>query len=299
MLRLTFAIFRWSAPLALAVALSSCSGCLADLRPADLGTRSSAANPERARELLQGAAEAISLNGRSPADWASMSGVRVRVTDEWFGLIAPMMAPWPVNPQPMRFAYVPFSDDSVIEFLNASGEPTGRAWGIHDWNTWRRAPGESGEYVDSETLSFALPTMQYFLEMPHRLAQPGDSAILDYAGAQEWNGKQYEVVYLTWGRYEPDDLMDQYVAWIDPETGMLARVDFTVRDQAPFVTASAFYEEHAEVDGFRVPTRVLIGDVGDADSQIHVYSVEEIELNVELPRSSYALDPDRAPRQKY
>jgi len=283
----------------LAGALLAFSGCLADIRPPELEERRNASDAQRARELLAESARALCLPGKSPEEWSRMSGVRQIVEDEWFGFVTAMLAPWPENPQRMRFAYVPFSDDSVVDFLNESGEATGLTWGVHDWNTWRREPGEErGEYIDGKSLRFALPTMQYFLEMPHRLAQPGDAAILDHAGRKEWRGKEYEVVYITWRQYEPHDLMDQYVAWLDAESGLLERVDFTVREQAPFVTASAFYAEFKEIDGFRVPTSIEIGSVGNPDDIIHAYRVSDIELNAALPRSEYALDPDRAPNSK-
>lgn len=266
----------------------------------ELESRDSAVRAAEARSILIAAAEAQTSARTSVESWLGMPGVRVNVHDEWHGWITAAMSSWPENPQSMRFDFVPGADDGVVYFLDESGAPNGRVWGIHDWNTWIQTDAEAPRYVESELLTFALPTQQYFLEMAFRLAQSaGQSAIVDYAGETEWEGDAYDVVYITWDSYSPHDMMDQYVAWVEKESGLLTRVDFTVRDSAPFVTASAFYRDFRENSGYLVPHQIDITGLGAPDEVLHDFSVASWELNYELPREAYAPEPGRAPGSKY
>ena len=99
-----------------------------------------------------------------------------------------------------------------------AGEP--RRWGIHAWNTWRAEGEAPPSYSDGdERISFWLPTLQYFLEMPFRLPE---GELVDCAGKAriDYGGRKVEVyrVYVTWGSYAPHARLDQYLAYLDVET---------------------------------------------------------------------------------
>ncbi len=270
------------------------SACLADIRPDILKERTSAENSETARRLLMAAA---SRQGSREA-WLSQSAVRVLVTDEWEPLPNAVANSWPKNPSNMEFIFIPGADDSVLHFLDESFAPTGLTWGIHDWNTWKREKAQAEpHYVSDSKIKFALPTMQYFIELAQRLP---DGEIVDYAGTRSIAGTEYDVVYVTWGDYAAQPNIDQYVAYIDKGDGLVKIVDFTVRDNAGFVTAAAVYKDFRELpNGMSLAHRIDITDLGDYDSLVHQYSLVEVETNYDLPASEYKPDAERGPGSKY
>lgn len=281
---------------AFVAALLACSfsACLADIRPDALKERTSAENSAEARRLLDAAAN-------RPGDrraWLSQSAVRAVVTDEWQGLPNLVANSWPENPAHMEFIFVPGADDSVLYFLDESSARNGTTWGIHDWNTWTiESAGTQASYVSDGKIKFALPTMQYFIEMAQRLP---DGEIVDYAGTRTVDGTEYDVVYVTWGSYAARPDIDQYVVHIDKSDGLVKIVDFTVRDNAGFVTAAAVYKDFRPLpNGMLLAHRIDITDQGDYDSLVHQYFLAEVETNYNLPEADLKPDPGRAPANKY
>ncbi len=280
----------------LTTAATFTSACLADMRPEALKTRDSAADADQARAILNAGAAAQTVAGNTLQSWLGMPGVRVRLTDEWFGLADVLVNKWPQNPQHIDFRFVPGKDAGVMNFLDADGEVTGESWGIHEWNTWKRASGEtSADYTPDPVIKFNLPTVQYFLEMAMRLPA---GEIVDYAETIDADGLELHVVYITWGTYGPNSKIDQYVAYFRKDNGRLHHVDFTVRDNYPFITAAAYYKDFRVVQGYYFPFQIDITEVGDPEAIVHIYTVQDVQVNDALPRSAYAADPNRAAAAK-
>ena len=51
-----------------------------------------------------------------------------------------------------------------------------------------------------------------------------DAPIISYAGEDEFRGKKYDLVFCSWGTEKPHMKHDQYVAWINKETGLMEEV---------------------------------------------------------------------------
>ncbi|MCB1321921.1 MAG: hypothetical protein KDK34_16815 [Leptospiraceae bacterium] len=271
--------------------------CLADIRPEALQSRSTPADADRGRAIVLAGVEAQTGGNGDRRAYFRQGAVRVRLTDQWYGLADALANEWPNSPQEIEFTFIPGKDAGVLKLLDATGNPTGQVWGIHDWNTWRQDNADSQpQYVHSDTIKFMLPTMQYFLEMAYRLP---DGGIFDYAGSSTIDGIDCHVVYITWDSYAGNSRSDQYVAYYDQSTGRLYRVDFTVRDSMPFVTASAYYRDYRDVKGYMFPYRIDISNLGDAEDLVHQYIIHSVETNVNFERADYAPDPDRAPASKH
>ena len=114
-----------------------------------------------------------------------------------------------------------------------------------------------------------------------------------HAGERELGGKRYELVYLTWGSVAPTKQVDQYVAWIDQETGRLGILQYTVRDFGKFVTGAAFYEDYEQVQGIQVARRIAIADLEDREDVLHVMDFKSIEYGVDVPDTFLRPDPSR------
>jgi hypothetical protein len=84
-------------------------------------------------------------------------------------------------------------------------------------------------------------------------------------GEVRHHGRSYDLVFATWRAAEPQPDLDQYVLWIDRETGLLSKVRYTVRDAVPrmsplmqrlalpLVAGTMHYEDYREIDGVQVP----------------------------------------------
>jgi hypothetical protein len=263
---------RSAALLLLATALLS--GCVADLRPAALKRRDRAEEEACGRAVLAAAAQRQHAEGAAP--WSSLSGVGVRFTDTYFGLIGALACPWPTDPAVIEMSFLPGTDVSTATFSASEGGQ--ETWGIHGWNTWRRVGEGAPSYSEDVRASFWLPTLQYFCELPFRLES---AEIVDCGGPTKIaiEGVQREVnqVYATWGRYAPHPRFDQYLAFVDAQSGFLVRADFTVRDLAGFAKGRVLYRDFRQVGDYWLPHRIQIG--GDPpEDMLHELVIESWNL---------------------
>jgi hypothetical protein len=269
-------------------------GCRADIRPESLQQRTQSRDAQQARAILKNAA--TSLYGTRPiTPWKNITGIQVNLTDEYFGFMGWVIRPWPENPQDLVFKFIPTKDTGVLYFSEKNSDYP-HAWGIHEWNAWRREPGKEAVYGD-EQVKFALPTIQYFLEMPFRLSE--EVEIVDYAGVIVIDNVSYHRIYATWGRYEPQEMIDQYVIYVRQDDGIIERVDFTVRDMAEFITGAIVYDDFREVNGYLLPHKLGFGSPSDPRNFFHVYTVNSYRIGITIPREEYAANPNLAPVPKY
>lgn len=272
----------------------SIAGCQADIRPDLLRQRAQSLDTQYARQLLQDVANDLYQSSGIPR-WRDLTGAEYHLQDEYFGILGWMIRPWPHNPQDLVFRFEPAKDNGVIHFQDKTSGKT-YSWGIHEWNAWSRNPGEPAVYGDDE-VKFVVPTLQYFLEMPFRLAD--EAEIVDYAGEITQDGVTYHQVYATWGHYGPQNLIDQYVIWIRKSDNRMIRVDFTVRDKASFITGSVVYDDYRNVNGYLLPHRLSIGSMEENPSIMHRYIVKKIRLGIEIPRNEYVEDLGKQPASKH
>lgn len=281
----------------LAAGLAVTTGCLADLRPAAVKSRIVAGNAEQAMLYLRQAANKTHRQNTGFNTWHAQAGVGLQMQDEWFGFLGWVILPYKMNPQSSYTRFVPGKDNSIVEFQNKDKKLTGAAWGIHDWNVWHHEAGKTAVYEDAHDIHFLLPTLQYFVEMVYRL--PQGQAIRDYAGEQTIDGKTYHVIYMTWGSYPPNDMNDQYVAYINKANSRLERVDFTVRDKAGFVSDTVVYGDFKQVGDFILPHLISIGSKNIKESGLHSYKIESYHLNLPLKKADYAPRSELSKKSKY
>jgi hypothetical protein len=261
------------------------SGCLADLRPDGLVGRAEATCAAEGRALLETAYR--NQHGEGATPWAEQAGVEVALTDEFFGLSGLVNRPWPEDPQRLVYRFKPGADAGVVVLEG------GERWGLHEWNVWKQQPDGLPEYGDHADVMFWVPTVEYFLEAAFRLRE---AAIVDRASPVDLDGERHQRVYATWVSYEPNAVVDQFVAYVS-EAGLLTRLDFTARDAAKFATGTARYSDHRRVGAYLLPHTIEI-EVSPTGGLLHRYVVEEWKPGVDVPRKEYAPDSDRAPRQK-
>ncbi|MGF1511261.1 MAG: hypothetical protein ACFB9M_17360 [Myxococcota bacterium] len=226
--------------LLLAIACTACAS--ADLRPPQLRTDNVDDDAERrGRLLLQRVAEAYGVEA-----WEQKTHATVVMTDVWEDAATWIFGIWDAR-DVLRIDYRPGSFDAHLEFIE--GPHRGGAFGMEDGRTYRIKKGKRVWDKDPFRGGLVLPALLYLTELPFRLLEAG---IVVDAGEAEFEGRSFLRILATWQTLEPNDF-DQYLVWIDPDTLRIHSVDYTVRAQYSFITATVFYEELREVDGVWIP----------------------------------------------
>ena len=138
-------------------------------------------------------------------------------------------------------------------------------------------------FKQDDDVLFWPPTFQYFFEAPFRVHE---GQLIAYVGAKKVAGKLYDRVFVTWKSFKPVESMDQYIVWINRETGRMDYLTFTARDVFDFITGAAIYTDYQKVGEVWVPGKITIAegiDDGDRDDIVHVLTVESLTFGVDVP----------------
>lgn len=237
----------------------------ADIRPAAVSLDPDPEAEARGRALLARAREAHGVD-------ALLDHAHLEATfrDAWAPGLPTWFSPWPEPDQRGRLRARVHSFDSQITYDN--GPQTGQTWGITDWTVWEGTPANP---VSSADLSFMLPTVHYFVEMPQRLTE---AEIVRHVGTTGIDGVTYETVYATWGSVAANSDYDQYLIFLEPESGRIAKVQYTVREIAPFVTGIAHFEDVRDVDGFQLAHRMPVTSDLEGHELLHTMYFSDASL---------------------
>lgn len=256
---------------------------LRDIRPPGVQGELSAGSVREARRLLT----ALVARYGGSAAWRRQAVTQVEYTDEWASPIMRRLgSPWREGER-MRLTFTNGSENARLDFL--AGPRQGTSWGIQQWMTYELRSGQR-QFVASKDIKFWLPTLQYFLELPFRI---GEADLVAHAGERTVSGRTYDLVYVTWGRPEPQPSVDQYVLWIRRGDSVLEYVEYTVRDLLPSLTGCIHYEDLREVQGVLLPFRMTLADCPGRPGMLHRQTVSAARFLPELPRAELVPEPER------
>ena len=114
-----------------------------------------------------------------------------------------------------------------------------------------------------------------------------------YAGERKLGDKTYDLVYLTWGKQQPQKMVDQYVVWINRRTKLIEWVRYTVRDFGGFVTSYMEYSDFREVGGLKIGFNMRTTDKAGAKGIGHQFLIKSLKFGVDIPDSVLVPEPDR------
>lgn len=197
----------WTAPLILVVVAVGAvfwteANAFADLRPTSWKhNEPSTQDMSRGRVILAMAAErhgAAALRAFRVMDYVAL--------DQWSESF-PAKSWWPARIQKVRHELLLGTFTSRAELLD--GPRAGEIWGIQTWSPYKCRPGDSvPQWLSRDpAINFYLPTLQYFAELPFRLAAAQNVA---WAGERVHRGRRFDVVLATWGGFAPHARDDQY-----------------------------------------------------------------------------------------
>ncbi len=207
-----------------------------------------------------------------------------RGTDNWQGIMGKMGKLWPDSQTTMSFKYEVGTFNGQIQFED--GKRAGDIVGFQNWNYYEATNG--GEPIFQETdkrIGFGLPAFQYFTEMISRLRK---APIIRYAGENEMRNQKYDLVFCTWNAEKPHDEADQYVAWVNKNTGILDFVQFTIREN--YLRAPGYksmyggieFSDLREIDGSLVAFEqsiYMLGLKNNKEKYLHQLTISDFEFD--------------------
>ncbi len=250
---------------------------LKDLRSAELKSEGiTPARVEKGRAIL-----AKCLRTQGLDSFATHPTYQIEARDLWSKMFGINPGPWPgENGAWVRFRYATGTFDSDATWLE--GALRGQRYGIQSWQVYRAKGDGPVEKIKDGKMTFALPTMQYFLELPARLATV---PILAYMDERTFDGQTYDVLYCTWGSAEPNKQHDQYLLYINRATRLCEITTYTIRDNylpAPrSFYGTARYSDFREVRGAKIPFRmnVQMGEPSTTADYVHRFEIRDFQFD--------------------
>ena len=167
----------------------------------------------------------------------------------------------------------PGSLDTRLTFLD--GDWAGSARGMQGDGVYERSADGVVDWTQDSATRFQLQGYRYFFFLPFLLSE---AELITFAGTQQLHGTTYDLVYVTWGRWEPHRGADQYLLWIDRATTRVDFVQSTVREMFARSVVGLALDDHREVLGIELPfSLVVLNDIADLDSVLHHIDVQGVE----------------------
>ena len=256
----------------LGVTLYSCK--LKDLRSSQLkenGLQES--HIESGKKLLH---EVVELQNLEKLE--DSPNYRLLVRDHWNKQYGLNINPWPgKNNVLMELKYAFGTFDGKVEWLKSEMKNSG--YGIQSWQLYKYEAEEKPKKTEDKDLEFIIPTMQYFMELPYRLNK---APIITHMGSTSSGKIEYDRVFVTWENPEPNK-NDQYILYINKETGLIDRTTYTIRDNFMWTPKSFYgtvlYSNYREVNGILFPFQIDVYPFDKIEKkEVHTFKVESIHI---------------------
>ena len=194
---------------------------------------------------------------------------------------------WPDYETTLGFKFQVDTLDGQLTFMDGQRKET--IAGIYNSDYYEIKNGIT-EFQDKAAKSnrrvvFGLSHIQYFFELLGRLRQ---APIISYAGSETFNGKQYDLVFCTWGKPKPHQEHDQFLLWINKKTGLLDYSEYSVRE--PHVKPPGYkmiggnieYTDYREIDGVLIPHDQIVYPIKKKTDQskfIHRLKISDFQFD--------------------
>jgi len=246
------------------------SSCVNIFKLADLTPKDSPSNLQEnlARTVLQAMGEAHGIS-----NWEKIDTYSINFSDDWYGFVGKNAHPYKESNVKMKMDYVHGTYDGRMRFID--GKKKGEIWGLQSWHAYKVIDDEM-TFKRDKNIEFFLPTYQYFIELPLRIQE---ATALSYVGSREVEGKSCEGVLASWNTLDPQKEIDQYLLWIDKETKMLVKVEYTIRDAYKFVSGSTLYQNYKDFNGLKLAMDMPVMSNLVKKDFLHRMRILEFEAN--------------------
>lgn len=242
----------FSAPALMATLFLSvgCASGLKDIRPEAVKSGISADDEAKARAMLLRAAE----NAGGQELLNQHAGFRTEMDDVWESAFAKLMF---LRYEPEQKIVVEAAGPRVdnVTMTLVDGERAGEVWGLEDNNVYIQEKGGEKEFTDDEITMLYIKNPASLVLLPLRLAYADK---VGYLGTVDYEGKTYEQLFVTWETLDTNAKFDQWIVWIDPETGNIAKAKFTIREYTGMLGDEAVVEleDYQKFGDVTIPTKI-------------------------------------------
>ena len=168
--------------------------------------------------------------------WLTQDSIRYEIKHTLHsGMAQFMLAPDSHNP--LKYDYLSFPQDRQSSFYRSNSPESSYLIGCDDQGVFKESE-EKREYGQS-SLDFFYYAIKHLIEFAFEM---NSASIIEYMEEQKVDGKTYELLFATWESMEPIMDYDQYIIWINKQTGLIERFDATGRGIAPFAIAKVTFE---------------------------------------------------------
>ncbi|MBL4577152.1 MAG: hypothetical protein JKY18_13660 [Flavobacteriales bacterium] len=220
------------------------NGCASDLRSRSFRKKGiDTESAQKGRELLGKAAQAHGFD-----NWYNFETTNVEIQHHFKGMGRMAVA----LPPKVTVLYQCVNKTFDVKATILNSKKKGEVWGVVNDVTYTVPAGSEEAIWKHKFLgSFFLKTMHYFTSYYFRILE---ATVIGYIGEEEWNGTKYDLVFASWGEKQPNKEMDQYIIWINQETGLIEHSQFTVRDMpGSFMKGWVSNEDFRNVNGVIIP----------------------------------------------
>ena len=249
----------------LAVVLMSIlfSSCLSDLRPKSRRSTSAytAEMRQKGIEILE---KYAMVSGQET--WDNIQSYQIFLNDDYFGTMGKLAQPFGQKRNQFRIEFYPNENSGSLLLLN--GKKKGMVWGYNEGNTYvKETVNGAIKDVENKKIKFWLPTYQYFIELPFRISNADQ---IYHMGEEKYGLYNYDKVLVTWKQTAPQKKLDQYLIWVNQGTGLVDKLEFTLRDQAGFLKSTAIISEHIVYKGVVIPGLIKVYTREGSRNPLHV-----------------------------
>ena len=232
----------------------------------------SASAQEKGRALLLKSIEELGGIKR----WKQLRERAIKVTfrHHWYNtMLRTFFMPLEFSGQELELLVRPKQSNVRLTFLD--GKWKGTSWGIQQWVTYQVDAKGKLTWKQDKTIKFHLPSFQYFFFTPFYLAE---APLVTYEGERELHGNTYDLIYATWGKWTPQEEVDQYMMWINRKTLLVDFVQSTVRDMFKRSIVTLYLSKHESVFGVKVPFRQsVLQDIHNLKVIMHGITLSKVE----------------------
>lgn len=246
-------------------------GCkLADLQPETLKNAEEAAELNaKARQVYGAALEQMGgLERFKRYKTKTLTGI-----DQWNSAFVRWFTPATESEQRFSATLSRDKDEIVFRFLNGSRKD--EIIGVEAGSTFEERD-EKRIYGNAASIRLYLVPLRDYLEWPFTLF---DSPVLLYGGSRTISDGAYDVVFASTGRVGPSKRHDQYLIYINRESGLVDYIEFTLRELMASYKGALHYDDFRQVEGLSIPFRIGVsGSVEDNDF-VHVFYYEDMRFS--------------------
>jgi hypothetical protein len=248
--------------------LPSCK--LADIRPKVL--ENSGFNPDLKSKALTLISNPIEGKLKS-GDWKSLKQVQFTIKDVWHSNTVRFFTPIKEPEQRMK-VFIDFEKNSMeVEMLN--GKDKGLYLGIAKSDAYQISPDTGKVFTGDDEVRVYLESLRLYLTL---IWNAKNFEILQYAGDAQILGKKYESIYLTSVQVDATPDTDQYVLYLDNESGAVEWIEFTYREIFSWYKGVLKFGYYEDWDGKLFPRRITILDKFNDSDFVHEIRIERIEI---------------------